>query len=98
MNTNYFYIDVTNSIPDEIPKKKNICFVYMPYLNYKSMDEAEQAALDRGYAFMNLPITLPMLDLIKQMEFVGIEITEKLLQDLPANMRLMVIEKLNAGS
>lgn len=96
MNTkNVLYIDVTDGIPGELPAEQNICFVFLPYLDYKGMEEAEANALGRGYSFMNIPITLPVLDLVKQMEFAGVEISGKLLNDIPRAIRQVVIETLN---
>lgn len=89
------YIDVTDGIPEEIPAGQNICFVFLPYLDYKGMEEAEANALGRGFSFMNIPITLPVLDLAKQMEYAGVTLTGKLLADIPKAIRAVVMEALN---
>lgn len=89
------YIDVTDGIPDEIPAGQNICFVFLPHLDYKGMYDMEEQAAKRGFGFMIIPITLPVLDLANQMEYAGVTLTEKLLTDIPRAIRAVAIEAMN---
>ena len=84
------YIDVTNGIPEVLPQGQKICFVFLPDFDYAGMNDAERAAREAGFAFLNIPITLPVLDLVKQMEFAGAEITSGLTK-IPGAIRQIIM-------
>lgn len=96
MNTErMLFVDVTDGIPDDLPSEQNICFVFLPHLDYKGMYDMEEQAAKRGFGFMIIPITLPVLDLANQMEYAGVTLTEKLLTDIPKAIRAVAIEAMN---
>lgn len=97
------YIDVSDIVQDssgsyihKIASARNPCLVFMPNLDYTGMYEAEQLASSMGIGFLNIPITLPVMDLIKQMEFAGVVLSKKLLDDIPKAMRIAILETLNS--
>ena len=104
MNTNE-YIDVSeikrNPVSMYVSKiAVSKCFanpvlVFMPNLDYAGMHEAESLAAEFNIGFLNIPITLPMLDLIRQMEFAGVHITQNLMNGIESAFRSAIIDQLN---
>lgn len=78
-----------------IASATNPVLVFMPNLDYSGMHEAEDLASQFNIGFVNIPITLPMLDLTKQMEFAGLRITQRLIAGLECSIRSAIIEQLN---
>ena len=98
------YIDVTEISREtsgayihKIASASNPCLVFMPNLDYTGMYEAEQLAASMGIGFLNIPITLSVMDLVKQMEFAGVKLTKKLVEDIPVAIRIAILESLNGG-
>ena len=73
----------------------NPVLVYMPNHDYKGMQAAENLAEAMGVKILIIPITVVVMDLVKQMEFAGVEITERLLRDIPVAIRVAIMESLN---
>lgn len=80
----------------QIAAAANPVLVYMPNLDYKGMQAAENLAEAMGIKLLTIPITVVVMDLVKQMEFAGVEITERLLRDIPVAIRVAIMESLNA--
>ena len=100
MNTEY--IDVSDikrkqagAYISRIAAAKNPVLVFMPNLDYAGMHDAEALASNFNIGFLNIPITLPMLDLVKQMEFAGVHVTQQLVSGIESAFRLAVIEQMN---
>ena len=69
--------------------------VFMPNLDYKGMYEAESLASKFNVGFIVVPITLPILDLTKQMEFAGVQLTQDLISGIESVFRKGIIQILN---
>lgn len=69
--------------------------VFMPNLNYTGMGEAEDLAAKFNIGFIVLPITLPMADLTRQMEFSGVRIHAGFIAGMESSFRRGIIEQLN---
>lgn len=78
-----------------IAREKHPVLVFMPMFEYDGMEAARDMALKLGIKFVNVPITLPIMDLVHQMEYGGIEITQQLVLSLQDQLRETVIRILN---
>ncbi len=78
----------------QIASATNPVLVYMPNHDYKGMQAAKELAEAMKISLQIIPITAVVMDLVNQMEFAGVEITEKLLHDLPIAIRMVILENL----
>ena len=76
----------------KIASAENPVLLFMPNLDYSGMGDAEQLADDFKIGILNIPITLAVMDLSKQMEYAGIELNADLIRDLEHGIRKMLIE------
>ena len=98
------FIDVTlliNEIQNEdIAKyadgKISPVLVFLPNLNYAGMTTAEKLASDMNIGFLCIPITLAMIDIIKQLEYSGVHATEDMIFDLENHIRSAIITALDS--
>lgn len=74
----------------------NPVLVYMPNHDYKGMQAAKDLAEAMQIGLLIIPITVVVMDLVKQIEFAGVEITERLLRDIPVAIRVAIMESLNS--
>ena len=95
------YIDVSEigvysagAYISRIAGAENPMLVFMPNLNYAGMHEAEEMAASFNIGMLNIPITLPMLDLVRQMEFAGVHMSQKLICGLEKAFRSAIITQL----
>ena len=96
------YVDITTFSRSEVNQLQHIAdkkpvLLYMPYLDFKDMEWFEQYANDNGFQFMNIPITLPVMDVVKQSEYAGIEITTGFITDIMNGIRNLITETFNKG-
>ena len=73
----------------------NPVLVFMPNLSYAGMHDAEEFAFQIHAGFLIIPITIPMLDLVKQMEYADIHITGSFVEGVESALRSSIIEQLN---
>lgn len=95
------YIDVTKIGIEEpgtyisrIGASKNPVLVFMPNLNYAGMLEAEDLAGNCGIGVLNIPITLPIMDLIRQMEYAGVSVTPYMISSMESSLRSLIVNEL----
>jgi len=65
---------------------------FMPNLDYHGMSDAEDLANEFEIGILHIPITLPVMDLSKQMEYAGIEINAELIHKLEQGLRNVIID------
>lgn len=103
LSGNTRYIDVTDYDIDMVKMlllSNNECdtktvLLYMPDINYRAMHELEELAPSGNFALLTIPITLPLMDIAKQMEYAGIEVSNELLFQLRYGIRKMIVEILS---
>ena len=103
MNEDQKYVDITTYCRDEVSQLLHIAdksqvLLYMPYLDFKDMEWIEQCAKENGMQFLNIPITLPVMDIVKQSEYAGIEITSNFVSDVMIGVRNLIADTLNKGA
>ena len=103
MNEDQKYVDITTYSRDEVSQLLHIAdksqvLLYMPYLDFKDMEWIEQCAKENGMQFLNIPITLPVMDIVKQSEYAGIEITSNFVSDVMIGVRNLIADTLNKGA
>lgn len=76
----------------KIASSENPVLLFMPNLDYSGMREAEDLASNLEIGVLNIPITLPVMDLSKQMEYAGIEVDYNLIQELEAGIRKLLVD------
>lgn len=76
----------------KIASSENPVLLFMPNLDYSGMREAEDLAANLEIGVLNIPITLPVMDLTKQMEYAGIEVDYNLIQELEAGIRKLLVD------
>lgn len=78
-----------------IAAANNPVLVFMANLDYSGMYDAEELASQFNIGFLNIPITLPMMDLVRQIEFAGIRMTPDLLSGIESAFRSSIIRQFN---
>lgn len=93
------YFDVTECNSKDLQAitkaDKNLVLVYMPDLDYSEMEKLEKFAKDCGLKFLNIPITLPVMDIIKQAEYVGVEISREFIAKIRNGIMRLIVQTLN---
>ena len=76
----------------KIASDKNPKLIFMPNLDYHGMGDAEDLAAEFKIGILHIPITLPVMDLSKQMEYAGIEIDANLIGSLEQGLRKVILD------
>ena len=98
------YIDITDFTPSHLQyfmndnKDNNFVLLYMPYLNYSNMLQLEELAGKQHVKCMNIPITLPVMDIVKQAEHAGVETTSAFVLRIIYSVRKAIVDALNLGA
>lgn len=100
MNERRKYVDVTTYSRSKISSLLHVAdkkpiLLYMPYLDFKGMEWLEAKAKESGTQLLNIPITLPVMDIVKQSEYAGIEITSDFVLMIMNGMRDLITDTLN---
>ena len=101
-STSIEYVDTTIYSGDQLSELLHIAdkkpvLLYMPYLDFKNMEWLEQRAKESGTQLLNIPITLPIMDIVKQSEYAGIEITSDFISEIMSGVRILITNTLNKG-
>lgn len=76
----------------------DLVMVYMPNLNYKKLEFVNEYASMHNMYHLTIPITLPVMDIVKQMEYAGISVSQELATDIiPGEVRKAIINSLKEG-
>ena len=78
--------------------EKDIVLLYMPDLSYKEMSDLEDFASENDIKLINIPITLPVMDIVKQAEYAGIEITQEFVISIRNGIRKLITDTMNEES
>ena len=99
-STSIEYIDTSQCTKQEIEQiirtsNKDPVLLYMPDLNYKEMQDLEDFAKANDVKLINIPVTLPVMDIVKQAEYAGIEITQEFIIAIRNGIRNLITDTLN---
>lgn len=99
-STSIEYVDVSKHSKKELEQLvkgtgHEMVLLYMPDLDYKKMQEFESLAEANGVKLINIPITLPVMDIVKQAEYAGIEITKEFVVSIRNGIRDLITDTLN---
>ena len=99
-STSIEYIDTSRYTKQEIEhliriSSKDLVLLYMPDLNYKEMQDLEDFAKANDVKLINIPVTLPVMDIVKQAEYAGIEITKEFVIAIRNGIRNLITDTLN---
>lgn len=94
------YIDVTDFDIDDLQnlrqnEDKRQVLLYMPALNFDAMHKLEACASSADMDLITVPITLPLMDITKQMEYAGIDMSADILCRIRDGIRKMIVDTLN---
>ena len=99
-STSIEHIDTSQYSKQEIEhlirvSNKDLVLLYMPDLNYKEMQDLEDFARENQLKLINIPVTLPVMDIVKQAEYAGIEITNDFVIAIRNGIRKLITDTLN---
>ena len=101
-STNTEYVDVTTYSGEQLAELLHIAdkkpvLLYMPDIDYSGMQMVEDFASKNGFQVLNIPITLPLMDIAKQAKYAGVCTNPLFLLRITRGLRSMITCVLNAS-
>ena len=94
------FIDISNLdvknfdfIKEIIPDYKDPVLLYMPNISYQTKDFDELIA-ELGIRSYCIPVTLPVMDVVSQMKYVGIRVTPEIVTNIQNGIRKVIVDTL----
>ena len=87
MNIDVYDIDSELSLIDAISTSKTPKLFYMPNLNYNGMEKYESWARHLQIPFKTIPVTLPVMDIVSQLQHEGIDVDETIVDCVAEGVR-----------
>ena len=94
------FIDISNLdvknfdfIKNIISDYKDPVLLYMPNLSYQTKDFDELIA-ELGIRSYCIPVTLPVMDIVSQMKYAGIEVTPEIVIKIQNGIRKVIVDTL----
>ena len=99
-STSIEYVDTTIYSGDQLSELLHIAdkkpvLLYMPDIDYGEMQRLEDFAKENNLKLINIPITLPLMDIVKQAEYAGVEITSEFIANIRSGLRILITSALN---
>lgn len=89
------YVDVTENGYDK-DALRGKTMVFMPDIDYGLLDRLEELS-NEDTKLITVPITLPVMDIISQLDYAGIQITSEQLESLRCGIRNTIIKAIRFG-
>lgn len=96
-STSTEFLDVTTYSGNQLSELLHIAdkkpvLLYMPDFDYNKMQTVEDFAKENDFKLLNIPITLPVMDIVKQAEYAGVEITSDFITEIMNGLRILITD------